>query len=133
MLLPPAADAAAPARAGYSPRMGSGRAVRAALSFLFVGAGFLACGPDADEVQREFDAFVANVNHCQAADECTIVGPGCPLGCSVAVPASARSAVEAKAAELIRDYERFGARCEYDCGPRGTVDCREGRCVTVVE
>ena len=95
-----------------------------------VSVGVSACGPSADEVQREFDEFVASVNHCQAADECTLVGPGCPLGCWVAVPTSAKSAVEAKAADLIGDYERFGARCEYGCGPfPETLACREGRCV----
>ncbi|HLV19594.1 MAG TPA: hypothetical protein VKZ49_01890 [Polyangiaceae bacterium] len=97
----------------------------------FVGeCGRVGLRPSADEVQREFDEFVASVNHCQAADECTLVGPGCPLGCWVAVPTSAKSAVEAKAADLIGDYERFGARCEYGCGPfPETLACREGRCV----
>lgn len=44
----------------------------------------------AEEVKREFDAYVAEVNHCEGASQCTLAAAGCPLGCVVAVRADAQ-------------------------------------------
>jgi hypothetical protein len=95
------------------------------LGGLLVLAG---CTPSEEDLQKEFDAFVAGANSCAMPSECAAASAGCPLGCGVAVRADRKAAVEAKARELIDRYERYGARCEYDCVGHGPATCTEGRC-----
>jgi hypothetical protein len=89
-----------------------------------------ACGASEEDVQREFDEFVAERNRCSADTECVLVFPGCPLGCFVAVNAQFEAVVAAKAEDLIDDYERGGTRCDYGCVQAGAVVCLDGRCAT---
>jgi hypothetical protein len=79
-------------------------------------------------VKRDFDAFVADANACQAADECTVVFTDCPLGCFVAVRADRKSDVEAEAARLTKLYRSSGQSCAYDCVTPGEVSCVAQRC-----
>lgn len=88
------------------------------------------CAPSAEEVKREFDAYVAEVNHCEEASQCTLAAAGCPLGCAVAVRVEAKEDVERKARELIEDYESDGTMCAYECIEISSVECRHGRCAT---
>ena len=86
------------------------------------------CSPAREEVEKQFETFVNGANQCTAASECAVVTPGCPLGCFVAVRADRQAAVEAKARDLIAQYERAGARCEYECVTVGPLTCTDGRC-----
>lgn len=111
-----------PERARHDTRV----AIRAA--FLVVAALSFGCGRSAEEVRWEFDDFVAKNNQCASAAECTTVAPGCPLGCLVAVRTDRKSAVSDKAADLIDQYERGGARCNYKCAGPSAAVCEQNRC-----
>jgi len=80
-----------------------------------------------DEIQEEFDAYVAERNSCAVTDDCVIAIADCPLGCAVAVNRVHQADVESKAHELVADYDRGGQTCEYRCAPTVAV-CTEGRC-----
>jgi hypothetical protein len=97
---------------------------------LLLAAALLAtsCGRSAEEVQEEFNTFVDGANQCTAASDCVLVSPGCPLGCAVAVRADRKADVEARARDLISQYERGGARCDYECVGVGPLACTAGRC-----
>jgi hypothetical protein len=98
---------------------------------LLLAAALLATSclaPSAEEVQEKFNTFVDSANQCTAASDCAVVSPGCPLGCSVAVRADRKADVEAKAHDLISQYQRAGARCDYDCSGVGPLTCTAGRC-----
>jgi hypothetical protein len=90
-----------------------------------------ACGASEEDVQREFDAYVAAANRCEQASECVLATAGCPLGCSVAVHADAKADVERKARELIEDYESGGTMCAYGCAAVSSIECTDGRCAIV--
>jgi hypothetical protein len=96
-------------------------------SALVVGCLF---GRSEEDVKAEFESFVAQNNHCTAATDCAIAGASCPLGCFVAVRSDRKAAVEAKARELVEEYERGGQRCDYDCVPAGQLACDQNRCAT---
>jgi hypothetical protein len=83
-----------------------------------------------EEIQAEFDAFVAERNECTDTSECVLAGAGCPLGCTVAVNARHEAAVEAKARDLIDEYESSGRNCEYQC-VLVTAVCADNRCEEV--
>jgi len=87
-----------------------------------------ACGASADEVQAEFNAFVADHDDCQAATDCALITPGCPLGCTVALRADAVDEAEALAKDLIDDYERGGTSCAYGCVGSLRVSCTNQVC-----
>lgn len=95
----------------------------------FVGLSAVCCAPSEEELQAEFDAYVAARNQCETVADCAVAVPGCPLGCFVYVNSSKVKEVEAKAKELVDDYERFGAQCEYGCVAAAGVDCEAHRCV----
>lgn len=109
------------------------RIARLTASRSLLGALLLAsaCGASEEDVQREFDAYVAKANHCEEASECVLATAGCPLGCSVAVNAGAKADVERKARELIEDYESGGTMCEYSCVSVSSLECTDGRCAIV--
>ena len=88
---------------------------RFALAMLLACALIPGCAPSEEDIQEEFDEFVSTRNSCSSVDDCTIVHPGCPLGCHVGVNKAHEAAVKAKADELIDDYESGGQACAYDC------------------
>lgn len=97
---------------------------------MLLGLCAVGCAPSEEEIQSEFDAFVAERNRCEDASDCALATPGCPLSCFVYVHRAKVEEVEAKAKALIEDYERLGATCEYDCiEPPGTV-CEQQRCAS---
>ena len=102
----------------------------AALGCIGLAALSMSCAPSEEEIQEEFDAFVAERNHCAAASECTLISPGCPLGCGVGVRVDQAAEVQAKADELVEDWESGGRSCDYECLML-TVDCLDGRCEAV--
>lgn len=73
------------------------------------------------ELKAELTTFVADKRACAVDADCVLASTGCPLGCGTAVAAAHRAAVEAKARELIAEYQSDGQRCDYDCVP---VDAR---------
>jgi hypothetical protein len=98
---------------------------RLALLFFVLLAG---CGPSAEEIQAEFEDHLAANDSCTADTDCTVISPGCPLGCFVAVRADRADACEARARELIDDYESGGESCDYDCAAPGPVRCEAEHC-----
>lgn len=84
------------------------------------------------EVQKQFEAFVAERNACTSAADCTLVSPGCPLGCGTGVRSEHAEAVSAKAAALIAEAERDRGACAYRCAALH-VECVEARCTAIVE
>jgi hypothetical protein len=85
--------------------------------------------PSAQEIQAEFDAYVEGAKQCTADSECTVASAGCPLGCWAAVRADRKADVEAKARELIKDYERGGEACAYGgCAVPLVISCTSKRC-----
>lgn len=84
------------------------------------------------DVQRQFDAFVAERNACTSAADCALVSPGCPLGCGTGVRSEHVEAVSAKAAALIAEAERENGACAYRCAALH-VECVEAHCTAIVE
>jgi hypothetical protein len=87
--------------------------------------------PTEEEIKERFNDHVNGANQCTAAAECAVATPGCPLGCWVAVRADRKADVEAKARDLIADYERRGQKCAYGCTQPGELTCVQGRCALV--
>jgi hypothetical protein len=81
-------------------------------------------------VQREFEAYVATVNTCTADSECTVIFPGCPLGCFVAVPEARREQIEAKARAMVAAFAQGGSACVYNCAANGPATCTAQRCTS---
>lgn len=101
------------------------RVTRALLLLALLASGCMS----ADEANAAFAAHVEESNHCASDDECTVVYPGCPLGCWAAVNVEHAAACQAYAADLIASYERADASCAYDCIAAGPPYCDdEGRC-----
>jgi hypothetical protein len=113
-----ASDACA---AGRYPR----RMRLALVAFVLVG-----CAATAEEVRADFEAYVAGANACAVDADCAIASGDCPVGCWVVVRVDRVDDVERRAQELVSDYERGGARCEYDCVPPGDPICDGGRCAS---
>jgi hypothetical protein len=118
-----------------------GVAVRAALA-TGVGIVLLAlalvvasgCGGRSEQsVRDEFATFVAGANQCTASSDCTIVAPGCPLGCQVAVRIDRADAVAAKARDLIHQYESGRMGCSYSCVGGASAICEQNRCALAPE
>ena len=108
-----------------TPSLCSG-ARRLVLAVLAITAGCL--GASEAEVQRRFNDYVAGANSCTMVSDCAVASAGCPLGCEVAVRKERVADVEAKARELIADYERGGRSCIYGCRGPGTLACEASRC-----
>jgi len=102
----------------------------AIVSFGLMGLVLVGClfGRSEESVRSEFEAYVKGASSCTAASECAIAGAGCPLGCFAAVRADRVADVEAKARELVSEYERGGKGCAYDCASPGSLRCVEGHC-----
>jgi hypothetical protein len=97
------------------------------LAALAVGGCFFF--PTEEEIKERFRDYVNGANQCAAAAECAVASPGCPLGCWVAVRVDRKADVEAKARDLIADYERRGQTCDYGgCIQPGELTCTQGRC-----
>lgn len=94
------------------------------LLFILLVAG---CANEAT-IQQSWDDWVADHNACEAATDCAVVYPGCPLGCAEAVSAAFESDARAQADRLIRRYERGGRSCAYDCIEPGALVCDDGSC-----
>lgn len=96
---------------------------------LFLAA--TACGPSAQEIQSQFQERVDQSQACETASDCSLIYPGCPLGCYVAVRADLADELSAYAAQLISDYESGGVSCAYGCAEPGELVCSESACALV--
>ncbi|MFK7985858.1 MAG: hypothetical protein AB8I08_07480 [Sandaracinaceae bacterium] len=81
-----------------------------------------------DDLRREWSGYVETVDECTDAADCTLVSPGCPLGCYDAVRAESLADATAEADRLVGTYEGTGRTCEYDCPEAPRVLCAAGRC-----
>lgn len=86
------------------------------------------CGASEQSVSDRWDDYVDEHNTCIDANDCAVVYPGCPLGCFTAVSSDNVAEAEAEAERLVRAYERWGRRCDYDCLPNISPTCEAGRC-----
>jgi hypothetical protein len=87
-----------------------------------------ACAPSEEEIEAEFEAFVASRNHCESRSDCALVALECPLGCFIAVRSEHAGAVRDKAQALIEDYESTGRGCAYGCVQAPALECKMKRC-----
>lgn len=87
-----------------------------------------ACAPSEEEIEGEFEVFVAARNHCESTTDCVLVDLECPLGCFIAVRSEHARAAREKAQELIADYESGGRSCDYGCVQAPPLECRRERC-----
>jgi hypothetical protein len=102
-------------------------ALPVAFALLMVSAG--GCQARSEEsLRNEFTAYVSGATQCVRASDCTIVSPGCPLGCEVAVRVDREAAVMAKAQSLIQEYQSHGMACAYDCAGPVQPACDQNRC-----
>jgi len=102
-------------------------ALPVAFVLLMVSAG--GCqGRSEESVRNEFTAYVSGANQCVRGSDCTIVSPGCPLGCQVAVRVDQEAAVMAKARSLIQEYQSGGMACSYSCAGQVQPVCDQNRC-----
>jgi hypothetical protein len=92
----------------------------------------LGCAPSEDEIKREFGEFVARHEHCERDGDCTLISPGCPLGCATALTRDAAAEGERLARELISHYESGGMSCAYDCVITCGAVCQSGKCTVVL-
>ena len=91
----------------------------------------LSCAPSEEDIKHDFNEFVSKHQACTQDSECTLIHPGCPLGCVTPIATNAATAGEHLAKELIDDYESLGRSCEYDCLALCGAACDAGRCVVV--
>lgn len=89
------------------------------------------CAASEQEIKQEFAEFLADHQACEQDSDCTLIQPGCPLGCSVPLAADAKAAGERLARDLIEDYESGGRGCDYGCRFVCGVACESARCVVV--
>ncbi|HHO53459.1 MAG TPA: hypothetical protein ENK18_21960 [Deltaproteobacteria bacterium] len=82
----------------------------------------------AESLQWEWEAFLLDHQDCVEDVECAVVYPGCPLGCAAAVRADAVDEAEARIAELLKQYERSGRGCSYECVEHTPPACVQGLC-----
>lgn len=97
----------------------------------FLALLLFACGcaaPSEDEIRAEFATFVDEHNACDDVSECTLIYPGCPLGCYVPINVESAEDAKAKAKALIDDYESGGSGCAYSCIGETPLACRNHRC-----
>jgi hypothetical protein len=100
----------------------------AALILSLLASVVTGCSPSAEDIKKEFTSYVASANSCAAANDCAMVSAPCPLGCWVAVRADRKADVQAKARQLVADYESGGESCDYECSEAGPATCVQGRC-----
>jgi hypothetical protein len=101
--------------------------MRSLLALLLFACGSCAA-PSEEEVRAEFESFVAKHDACEDAADCTLIYPGCPLGCYVPINVESVEKAEAKAKELIEDYESGGSGCDYSCIGPTSLACMNHRC-----
>jgi len=98
---------------------------------LFLAA--TACGPSSEQIQSQFQERVDQSQACENVSDCSLIYPGCPLGCYVAVRADLADELSAYAAQLISDYESGGVSCAYGCMEPGELVCLEEVCSILSE
>lgn len=120
-----------PGRLAPGARTGYEDAVRLASSTALL-ALLAACGGHRSEadIRADFASYLGGRRACDGDAACVLVSPGCPLGCSVAVNRAHADEVEAYGRALVREYERRGQRCDYDCAPTA-ARCEGGSCTVV--
>lgn len=87
----------------------------------------VACASEED-VQAQWQEFLADHRACEVDEDCVLVYPGCPLGCYDTVAAEHAEEAEETADRLIRRYETFGRSCSYDCIAAPDPFCAAGTC-----
>ena len=102
------------------------------LSLGFVCGLVAACGSDGplsdEDAKKQFADVVAGANSCTAATDCVLIMPECPLGCYAAVNANQASAVQSRAADIVKQNRSGGRTCVYDCAAPPQLTCESGRC-----
>lgn len=84
----------------------------------------VACTPLV-EVQGEWDRYLDSLPECETDDDCTVIEPGCPLGCYAGVPVGFEADAREVAAELVDRYRGPLRPCAQECTPPPAPDCPE--------
>jgi hypothetical protein len=102
-----------------------------ALCFACLVLAAWGCAPSEEEIKQDFKEFVSKHQACTEDGECSLIHPGCPLGCATAIAANAAAAGQHLAEELIEDFESGGHACAYDCVVICGAACQAGQCAIV--
>lgn len=105
--------------------------VMKAIAWFALAAAAVGCAPSEAEIKREFADFVDAHQACSQDQDCTLIQPGCPLGCSVPLSIDAAADGERLARDLIEDYESGGRACAYGCRAVCGAACEAARCIAV--
>lgn len=109
-----------------------------ALLLLVIAVGLIGCGSGVldkgavQEAKEEFQIEIELSNDCTDTSECTVVHPGCPLGCGEAVNVNYEDSVEAKAQEIIDSMDTGGVSCDYSC-LQPVAHCIDRKCEAVLD
>lgn len=88
------------------------------LAFALLLAG---CTAEAS-LKAELDA----ANHCATVDDCVMIGTKCPFDCFIYVHKDSATELRAK-------VDAFQSTCEYSCIAVSGVECRDQKCVSIIE
>ena len=99
------------------------RFMRYPLAALFVLPAFLvACSPSEESItQKLFEA-----NRCATAADCTLIGSECPFGCNIYV-------YKDEVDRMKSLIDGFASNCMYKCPASLDVECRQGKCMPVLD
>ncbi len=84
-------------------------------------------GISREEANAQFKQAISQANSCTTDEDCVVVYPGCPLGCSVSVNPDRQQAIKSLAKELVQSFEQREGRCDYFCEAQYPV-CVIDRC-----
>ena len=72
-------------------------------------------GISEEEAIQQFEEALIGKQFCETDENCTIVSPGCPLGCNVSVNTNYLAELRIIATDLVDKYNSGGQTCDYGC------------------
>ena len=84
---------------------------------LFSAVLILSCtsGISEEEAVQQFEQALIGKQFCQTDENCTIISPGCPLGCNVSVNTIYSTELQMIGADLVEQFNSGGKGCDYGC------------------
>lgn len=80
------------------------------------------------QIERQFNAYLAERKTCAEDSECTVVQTNCPFGCGVAVAKLYATAVATEHDRLLAEFNKR-SECKYKCNPVVSASCERHRCL----
>ena len=96
----------------------------------FLAVLLLASACSIEQIDREWDGWVDDHSQCEVTEDCVLVYPGCPLGCSSGVNAEYEDEANRLAEDLINRWSMGTRDCAYDC-ISSEVECVDDRCEVI--